>query len=309
MSDAQIKAQMDLWVLDGTLPNDINAVNMNKRLRATGKNLFDKGKYATSYAYKIKVKPSTAYVWSASTAYKTYDINMVELVSATGTTVTTGASAYYIAFTAIASVDTFQLEQGSTATTYEPYKHSDMFLKGDSVGDSYQGTKDSIEIRDGKAYFIKRINATRDGLLATPVTTEIASSGILNGYPSGHIYIDDIIKDADVYTTSISITDTDWPITSLESIVKLNVDGSQTELAVSSATIAGDGLSFTHTGLTAGDIVVFTYRYGAGLRGLTTVTYYDDPMIVSGSGTTAGKVYKIVPTVVDANIVWTKVEV
>ena len=83
----------------------------------------------------------------------------------------------------------------------------------------------------------------------TPVTTEIASSGILNGYPSGHIYIDDIIKDADVYTTSISITDTDWPIVALESIVKLNVDGSQTELATSGATIAGDGLSFTHTGL------------------------------------------------------------
>ena len=30
-------------------------------------------------------------------------------------------------------------------------------------------------------------------------------------------------------------------------------------------------------------------------------------MIVAGSGTTAGKVYKIVPTVVDENIVWTKV--
>ena len=131
----------------------------------------------------------------------------------------------------------------------------------------------------------------------------------MNGYPSGHIYIDDIIKDADVYTTAISITDTDWPITSLESIVKLNSDGSQTELAVSSATIAGDGLSFTHTGLTDGDIVVFTYRYGTGLRGLTTVTYYDDPMIVAGSGSTAGKVYKIVPTVVDADIIWTKVEV
>ena len=41
MSDAQIKAQMDLWVLNGTLPRSINAVNMNKRLRATGKNLFD----------------------------------------------------------------------------------------------------------------------------------------------------------------------------------------------------------------------------------------------------------------------------
>ena len=29
-------------------------------------------------------------------------------------------------------------------------------------------------------------------------------------------------------------------------------------------------------------------------------------MIVAGSGTTAGKVYKIVPTIVDENIVWTE---
>jgi len=32
-------------------------------------------------------------------------------------------------------------------------------------------------------------------------------------------------------------------------------------------------------------------------------------LAISGSGTTSGKVYKIVPTVVDENIVWTKVEV
>ena len=45
------------------------------------------------------------------------------------------------------------------------------------------------------------------------------------------------------------------------------------------------------------------------LKGYQPVYYYGDKMIVSGSGTTSGKVYKIVPTVVDENIVWTKVEV
>ena len=67
MTDAEIKAQMDLWVANGTLPNDLMGVDFNKRFTSVGKNLFDKTKYATDYAYKIKVKPSTAYVWSAST--------------------------------------------------------------------------------------------------------------------------------------------------------------------------------------------------------------------------------------------------
>ena len=41
MSDSQIKAQMDVWVQDGTLPNDIQAVS-NTTLQSVGKNLFDK---------------------------------------------------------------------------------------------------------------------------------------------------------------------------------------------------------------------------------------------------------------------------
>lgn len=100
--------------------------------------------------------------------------------------------------------------------------------------------------------------------------------------------------------------DTDYAITSLDYIYNVTT---KSYLAVSGATIASGGLSFTHAGITAGDFVIFAYKYGSGLRGLTTVTYYDNPLIVAGSGTTAGKVYKIVPTVVDANIVWAKVEV
>lgn len=40
LSDAQIKAQMDSWIADGTLPNDNQqSVSMNKRIKSVGKNL------------------------------------------------------------------------------------------------------------------------------------------------------------------------------------------------------------------------------------------------------------------------------
>ena len=51
--------------------------------------------------------------------------------------------------------------------------------------------------------------------------------------------------------------------------------------SVSGATVAGDGLSFTHTSLSNGDFVWFDYYYqGTNVKGLSTVYYYGDKMIV-----------------------------
>jgi len=137
---------MDLWVQNGTLPNDIQAVS-NTTLQSVGKNLFDKSQYVTNYAYKIKVKPSTAYVWNTSTSYKTYDINDVEIVSATGTSLTTGSGTHYIAFSGITALDTFQLELGSVATTYEPYKSSTQTFTHEPLYRLPNGVFDSIEYK------------------------------------------------------------------------------------------------------------------------------------------------------------------
>ena len=119
------------------------------------------------------------------------------------------------------------------------------------------------------------------------------------------------MQDADIYATNATITNTDYPIKTLEKIVKINSDGSQTNLAVSDATVDSGGLSFTHTSLTSGDKVWFSYVYDVAnlFKSKTTVTFYDNRNVVSGSGTTTGKIYKLVPTIVDENIVWTKVEV
>jgi hypothetical protein len=404
MSDAQIKAQMDLWVQSGTLPNSIMSVDMDKRVTSQGKQLFDKSKYATDYAYKIKVKPSTQYTWSISALYKTYDKDMNEVSSGTNTTLTVGNNVHYIAFSGIANIDTFMLVNGSVVGTYENYRSSSMYLDSGEVGYSLpNGVKDTIEYRNGKFYHIQRvqeytlqsgditsINKTSlvnkdiiavsltnmsdiSGLgivdtsgtkiytsrttpnksqnidrveddyyhdqftndirifvvvdtyaslaeaqadlagtviyyqLATPIETPISVIGNAMAYPNGTFLIEDVVRRSGVYNGGITV---DKAISQLDNIYKLNDDGSSTKLVVSGATVAGDGLSFTHTSLSNGDFVWFDYYYqGTNVKGLTTVYYYGDKMIVAGSGTTSGKVYKIVPTVVDENIVWTKVEV
>ena len=97
-------------------------------------------------------------------------------------------------------------------------------------------------------------------------------------------------------------------IKALDNIYKLNDDGSSTKLAVSGATVAGDGLSFTHTSLSDGDFVWFDYYYqGTNVKGLSTVYYYGDKMIVAD--TTTGTVYKIIFTIDNGVITVDKVAV
>jgi hypothetical protein len=367
----QRKAQMDLWASQGVLPNDnVQSESGNKRIRSVGKNLFDRSQYATSYAYKIKLKPSTQYVWNTSTAYKTYDSNLVELVSATGTTVTLGATARYIAFTGITALDTFQLEVGSTATAYKPYQSSEMYLQSNANRNRVpNGVRDTIEQRNGKAIAIKRVqeytlqasdiyeltsgtfisrvrinttnlvgnnmavvdtngtnaftnkttprmNVTFDSVdniwkhwndinifnisfpvgtyanlaaaqtalagtkilyqLATPIETEIVSSGQLLGVSGGTILVENAVAFGSIYTDKLTITNTAVPIATLESIVKLNLDGTRTYLNPATAVVASGGLSFTHASLTSGDIVLITYFYASTntLFGLTDITHY-----------------------------------
>ncbi|MFA5720004.1 MAG: hypothetical protein WC939_02960, partial [Acholeplasmataceae bacterium] len=337
MSDAQIKAQMDLWVANKTLPNSIMSVDMDKRVTSVGKNLFDgelevgtigfsTGNNETNITRSrtknfIKVLPSTAYtlksplVTNDMNIYE-YDINKV-FISATnfssaytGKTQTMSSNTHYIRFQNASTNDTtvlYQLEQGTVATTYEPYRSSSMYLDSGEVGYSYQGTRDTIEFRNGEALFIDRINDTQDGLRTTPIETPITVVNNAMAYPNGTFLIEDVVRRIGVYSSGITV---DKEIKTLDNIYKLNDDGSSTKLLPSGATVAGDGLSFTHSSLSNGDFVWFDYYYqGTNVKGLSTVYYYGDNMIVSGSGTTSGKVYKIVPTVVDENIVWTKVEV
>jgi hypothetical protein len=124
-------------------------------------------------------------------------------------------------------------------------------------------------------------------------------------YPNGTFLIEDVVRRSGVYSSGITV---DKAISELDNIYKLNDDGSSTKLDVSGATVAGDGLSFTHISLSNGDFVWFDYYYqGTNVKGLSTVYYYGDKMIVAD--TTTGTVYKIIFTIDNGVITVDKVAV
>lgn len=89
------------------------------------------------------------------------------------------------------------------------------------------------------------------------------SSGILNSYPNGTYYIDYAVTDAGVYTDKANISRTAYPIKEIESLYKYNADGTLTQLTVSSAVIAADKLSFTHSGLANNDVWFGVLKFDA----------------------------------------------
>lgn len=167
---------------------------------------------------------------------------------------------------------------------------------------SFQGRSDSVidnvsfkelDMTDGA---LTGTTATELGsnihyTLATPTITPIAHAGLLNSNSNGTTYFEPVVADAGVYSTSLAIQATDYPIASFESIRKY-ANGTYTELSLTSGlTIAPDGLSFTHTGLTAGDLVMFTYNYNKESIGRSmTLTHYDNRYVIAD--TANSKVYR-----------------
>ena len=76
MTDAEIKAQMDLWVANGTLPNDIMGVDFNKRFTSVGKNLFDETKLEQG-----TIVPSTGIIDTSLTRVRTDYIKLKNAVN------------------------------------------------------------------------------------------------------------------------------------------------------------------------------------------------------------------------------------
>lgn len=132
---------------------------------------------------------------------------------------------------------------------------------------------DNISIREvvasdviDNSYFTEISGGTTLYTLATPVITPIAHAGLLNSNSNGTVYFEPAIKDIITYTDKAEISDTDYPISSIESIEKNGI-------AVNPATavIAEGGLSLTHPDLEANDEVELIYFYnrestGRGMR-------------------------------------------
>jgi hypothetical protein len=163
-------------------------------------------------------------------------------------------------------------------------------------------------VADAIAYMAEHV-VEMNYQLATPVSTDIETSGLLTTEPSGTVYRQPAIAEAGIYASGLTILDSTYPIDSLESIYKVDFStGLKTSMAVADAVIATDGLSFTHSSLANGDLVFFTYLYDDAFPvGESTITHYDSRYAVTDSGT--GKVYKIGFAVTDGVISLTKTEV
>lgn len=228
----------------------------------------------------------------------------------------------------------YQVEEGSVQTSYEPYVSSSLYLNaGQPLRSLLNGTKDEVsagklakrvgvktnvasgtvinyaDMAEGGqfvAYFAdntQQVGVKGDTLtalattltyqLATPVVTDIQTSGSLFGYPSGTVYVENVLPVAGLYeATGIKVTNSDFPIATLEKISKIDsVTGVETEVAVANAVISADKLSFTHPGLVAGDIVFFTYHHAVeGTVAETIINYYDSRYTIKDAGN--GKFYQ-----------------
>jgi len=209
MSNAEIKAQMDLWVYNGILTvassTEYKLTSMNKRVRSVGKNLFNNDMLIeynaggnvvsvlktspsnftvtiTSLAEDKKAlnmifKPNTRYTLSGSviegsdtncrfrihyTDGSTSDpfVPTSTLTAFTFTT-TAGKSIKEICWrfltTGWTRVENLQIEEATAASAYEPYKSTDLYLQANKVGYKLpNGVCDTIEVRNGKYYYVQR---------------------------------------------------------------------------------------------------------------------------------------------------------
>lgn len=325
--------------LEGGVDED-KFVSFNKRIRSVGKNLFDKdniipNKWLNNTTWQeetpssnpqnycvskyIVLEPNTTYRLGNRNTIRTKlfdkDLQPIASVSFSGgpETFTTTSDTKYIRLTVDISdggtrLNALQLEKNTISTNYAPYTTSDLYLQANAIGYSLpNGVKDTIEYRNGKYYFVKRVDDTDlNNLveLSPYVETEIEAFGVLNGYENGVVYVDDIKFDADIYDNGIA---TQTPIKALESITKL-VDGVETQLDINNATIALDKLSFTHTELNDGDIVWFTYEEdGDFYKGPTHITYYLDTMVRTSPD---GSVWKLDWSVDNSGVItWTPTKI
>ncbi len=143
--------------------------------------------------------------------------------------------------------------------------------------------------------------------LATPEIIPISYGGVLNSAENGTVYHEPVIADAGVYGTKMDILLTDYPIATIEEIIK-HENGVDTYLNVASAVIASDGLSFTHPDLADGDLVLFTYAFDKeSTNGNITATFYDSNVVKIDTET--GTAYRINEVVTNGELIRTITEV
>lgn len=184
---------------------DKNTANLNCALNGDGtlRNLLE-GENNNVSDY-IPVKGNTQYVKTTSDLYCEYDINKNFIRRTGGTMFTTSDDCKFIRIN-VADIDNHQLEEGSIATAYEPYKTSILSLPEEVVLRSLpDGTCDTLNVETGE--YVQKIGERNyqdgdtnsntlvtDGTkthykLSSPITTKVDVQGFPHAYKNGHIQL------------------------------------------------------------------------------------------------------------------------
>lgn len=294
-------------------------------VRAIGKNLFDKSKVTLNFQINgstglisaspvnsatdfIKVKPNTQYTLSggregggtAGNAYydsnKNYISGFTQNLSAT--TITTPSNCAYIRSSITSTkVDTFILNEGSTALPYEPYTETELFAPvklnrlPNNVADEFtldgryiqrtaektsqSGVVNYADMATGGSFIAQLADGTmQTGVkgatltatatkiiyqLATPIETQYPASNLI-AEPSGTIYVDSAVTLTKQYKTGISVTN---KIKSLNSVFMVN-ENVKTPINLSLVSVASDGMSLTILNANATNFYEINYEtFGA----------------------------------------------
>lgn len=238
------------------------------------------------------------------------DYNLLQVMN-NSSSINTGNGAYIVAalplnYAGVVKFTNWQIEENSIPTTYEPYRETSLYLTAPELRSN--GTvKDEIRKGANGYELVKRISEVDGTVLTTPEIAPISYGGVLNSAENGTVYHEPIIADAGVYGTNLPILMTDYPISSIEEIIK-HENGVDTYLNVATAIIAGDGLSFTHPDLASGDLVLFTYAFDKeSTSGNITATFYDSNVVKID--TVTGTAYKIEDVVTNGLLTRTLTEV
>lgn len=109
--------------------------------------------------------------------------------------------------------------------------------------------------------------------LATPIITEILPNTVKSS-PNGSVQYLNIRGEVGYYGTNIAVTNSALPIKSLSSVKKISIaDGSETNIDLTTCTIASGGLTFTSTALTNGDLVDWNYEFDSAQSTTPLIEY------------------------------------
>lgn len=109
--------------------------------------------------------------------------------------------------------------------------------------------------------------------LATPIVTELLPEP-LKSSPKGSVIYTNQRKEIGTYTTNATVSNTSAPIKTMNRLWKILADSTRVPLSVvTGLTIAGDKLSFTHTGLVSGDNIEWEYEFDTALSTTPLLDY------------------------------------